>query len=132
MKHNYNNKCKEELHLLYFHDGKTEAFVIDDEKIMSDVRKIFGVKEKPKRVWSQWEDYGFMTVGLTTYSILWRSNGKETQVRTKSSLGDRWITASAKCHPSDKYDPSSGRSLAVCRLTAKLYAERAERYAKKL
>ena len=132
MKHNYNKKCKEELHLLYFHDGKMDAFVIDDEKIMSEVREIFGVKEKPKRVWSQWEDYSYTTVGLMTYALSWRSNGKETQVRTKSCLNDRWITASAKCHPSDNYDQSVGRSLALYRLTAKLYAERAERYAKKL
>lgn len=132
MKHNYNQKCKEELHLLYFHDGKMETMAIDDEKIMAQVRRIFGVKEKPKRVWSPWKDYGNTVVGLTTYTLSWRSNGKEIQVRTKSYLKDRWITASAKCHPSDKYDYSVGRALAAYRLTAKLYAERAERYAKKL
>ena len=132
MKHNYNQKCKEELHLLYFHDGKTETLAIDDEKIMEQVRKIFGVKEKPKRVWSPWKDYTVTTVGLTTYTLAWRTNGKEIQVRTKSYHKDRWITASAKCHPSDKYDYSVGRVLAAYRLIAKLYADRAERYAKKL
>ena len=66
MKHNYNQKCKEELHLLYFHDGKMETMAIDDEKIMAQVRRIFGVKEKPKRVWSPWKDYGNTVVGLTT------------------------------------------------------------------
>ena len=136
MKHNYNQKCKEELHLLYFHDGKMETMAIDDEKLMAQVRRIFGVKEKPKRVWSPWEDYGVTTVGLTTHTLSWRSNGKEVQVRTKgfpkNGWKDRWITASAKCHPSDKYDYLVGRALAAYRLTAKLYAEGAERYAKEL
>ena len=130
--HNYNKKCKEKLHLLYFHDEKMETIEIDDEKIMAQVRRIFGVKEKPKRVWSPWKDYGTTTVGWVTYTLSWRSNGKEIQVRTKSCLEDRWITASAKCHPSDNYDQTVGRALAVYRLTAKLYAERAERYAKKI
>ena len=132
MKHNFNKKCKEELLLLYFHDGKMETMAIDDEKIISQVRKIFGVKEKPKRVWSPWQDYTVKTVGLTSYICSWRGNGKEVQVRTKNYFGDRWITASAKCHPSDKYDYTVGCALAEYRLTAKLYEDRAERYAKKL
>lgn len=132
MNHNYNKKCKEELHLLYFHDGKMETMSINDERIMEQVRRIFGVKEKPKRVWSPWQGYGDAVVGLTTYTISWRSNGKEIQVRTKSYSKDRWITASAKCHPSDKYDYHVGRALATYRLMEKLYAETVERYAKKL